>query len=100
MQYYNNKNVSLLLASVPIKYLTEGGKVIRSLIAKNIKEGNYYDAYKFVALIFENGSSQIQGVYFDHCYSPVVYADSLRISITIADMHRLTASILDVSNSL
>ena len=50
--------------------------------------------------MFENGSSQIQAVDFDQCYSPVAHADYFKVSITIADMHRLATRILDVSNAL
>ena len=42
-------------------------------------------------------SSQIQGVYFDQYYSPVVHAYYFIINIDVADMHRLTDRILDVS---
>ena len=45
-----------------------------------------------------NGSSQIKGIGFYPSYSPVAHADSFRINIAIASMHRLTARILDVSN--
>ena len=45
-----------------------------------------------------NGSSQIKGINFDQSKSPVEHADSFRINISIANMHRLTAMILDVSN--
>ena len=46
-----------------------------------------------------NGSSQIKGIDFDQSYSPVAHADSSRINIAIASMHRLTARILYVSNA-
>ena len=58
------------------------------------------DAWKNFARHCANGSSQIKGIYFDQSYSPVAHADSFRINIAIASMHRLTASILDVSNAL
>ena len=48
---------------------------------------------------FANGSSQTKGIDFDHSYSPMVHDDSFRINISIADMHILTARILDRSNS-
>ena len=44
-------------------------------------------------------SSHIKGIGFDKSYSPVANSDSLRINIAIMAMHRLTARILDVSNS-
>ena len=44
------------------------------------------------------GGSQIKGVCFDQSYSPVAHADSFRINTDITSMHRLTGSILDVSN--
>ena len=44
VKYYKNKNVNLLPDTIPIKYLYEGTKVLRSLIANNIKEGGCYDA--------------------------------------------------------
>ena len=34
----------------------------------------------------------------DQTYSPVEHADSLKIIIDSADMHRITVRILDVSN--
>ena len=45
------------------------------------------------------GSSQIKVIDFYQSYSPVAHADSFRINIAIASMHRLTARILDVSNA-
>ena len=49
VQYDKNKNFSLLSAPIPIKYLPEGTKILQSLIAPSIKEGDCYDAWKFVA---------------------------------------------------
>ena len=98
VQYDKNKNVSLLSATIPIKYPPEGTKVLRSLIAPSIKEGDCSDAWKFVARNCANGSSQIKGIYFDQPYSPVVHAESFRINIAISSMHRLTVRILYVSN--
>ena len=40
-QYDKNKNVSLLSAPIPIKSLPIGTKVLRSLIAPSIKEGDW-----------------------------------------------------------
>ena len=37
VQYDKNKNISLFLAPIPIKYLPEGTKVLRSLIGTSIK---------------------------------------------------------------
>ena len=99
VQYDKNKNVSLLSAPIPIKSLPEGTKFLCSLIAPSIEEGNCSDAWKFVARHCENGSSHIKVIDFDQSYSPVSHADSSRINIAIASMHRLTASILDVSNA-
>ena len=53
---------------------------------------------EFVSRHCANGISQIIGIDFDQSYSPVEHADSFRINISIADMHRLTSRILDVSN--
>ena len=59
-----------------------------------------FDAWTFVALHCENGSSQIQGINFDQSYSPVAHADSFITKISIAAMHRLLAArILDISNA-
>ena len=44
-QYNKNKNVSLLSAPIPIKFITEGTKVLRSLISPSIKEGGCSDAW-------------------------------------------------------
>ena len=65
VQCDKNKNVSLLSAPIPMKYLPKGTKFLRSLIAPSIKEGDCSDAWKFVARHFENGSSRIKGIYFD-----------------------------------
>ena len=75
-QYYKNKKVSLLSAPIPIKSLPEGKKVLRSLIAPSIKEGDCSDTWKFVARHCENGSFQIKGIDFDQSYIPVAHADS------------------------
>ena len=98
-QYGKNKNVSLLSDLIPIKSLPEGTKVLRSLIDYSIKEGDCSDAWKFVARHCENWSSQIKGIDFDQSYSPVAHAESFRINIAMASMHRLTAKILYVSNA-
>ena len=44
VQYFKNKNVSLLLDTIPIKSLPEGKKVLCSLIDRSIKEGDCSDA--------------------------------------------------------
>ena len=85
--------------TILIKYLSEGTKVLRSLIVTSIKEGDCSDAWKFVARHSANESSQIKGIDFDQSYSPVAHADSFKINIAIASMHRLTVRILDVSNA-
>ena len=64
LQYDKNKNVSLISSLIPIKPLPNLTKFLRSLISQIIKEGDCSDAWKFVALDCENGSSQIQGIYF------------------------------------
>ena len=84
---------------MPIKSLPEGKKILRSLIAPGIKEVECCGACKFVACHCANGSSHIQDIYFYQSYIPVSHADSFRINISIADMHRLTVRILGVSNS-
>ena len=96
---YKNKNESLISASTPIKDLPEGTKPLRSLIATSIKEGDCSDAWKFVVRHCANGSYQIKDIDLYQSYIPVAHAKSSRINIAIADMHRLTASILYVSNS-
>ena len=75
-------------------------KFLRLLITNSIKEGECSDTWKCFACQFEKGSSHIQGIDFDQSYSPVAHSDYLRINIAIAAMHRLTASILYVSNEL
>ena len=57
VQYDKNKNVSLLLDPIPIKYLPEGTKFLYLLIAPSIKEGDYSYAWKFVACHCSNGDS-------------------------------------------
>ena len=99
LKYERTKNASLLSAPIPIKSLPEGTKVLRLLNITIIKEGNCSDVWKSVACHCENGSSQIKGTDFDQSYIPVAHDDSFRIKIAIADMHRLTDRILDVSNA-
>ena len=98
VQYEKYKNVSLLSANILIKYLPEGTKFLRSLISPSIKKGNCSDAWEFVARHCANGGSQIKDIYFYYSYIPVAHADSFRINISIASIHRLTSRILDVSN--
>ena len=98
VQYYKNKYFSLLLSPILIKSLPEGTKVVHSIIDPSIKEGGYSDAWKYVKHHCANGGSQIQGIDFDQYYSPVVHADSFKINISTAALHRLFASILDVGN--
>ena len=64
-QYDKNKNVILISSPIPIKSLPEGTKVLCSIIAPSTKEGDCYDAWKFVARHFANGISQIKGIDFD-----------------------------------
>ena len=98
MQYDKNKNGSLFLAPIPIKYLPKVTKVLRSLIAPSIKEGKCSDVWKFIARHFSNGSYHIKDIDFDQSDIPVAYADSFKINIVIAAMYRLTSRILNVSN--
>ena len=93
------KNISLLSASTPIKYLPDGKKVLRLLISKSIKEGNCCYAWIFVVYHCVNGSSQVQGIDFDHYYSPVAHAESFRINISVEAMHRFIGRVVYVSNS-
>ena len=65
VQYYKNKNVFLLSATIPIKYLSEGTKGLRSLIAPSITKGECSDARKYFSHHCANGSSQIKGIAFD-----------------------------------
>ena len=99
VKYDKNKNIRLMLAPIPIKSLPEVTKVLHSLIGPSIKEGECSGAWKCISLHCSNGSSQIKGIDFDQSYSPVAHADSFRINITIAAMHRLTANILYVSDA-
>ena len=99
MQYDKNKNINLLAAPIPIKYLPDVTNVLCSLTDTIMKEGNFSDAWNVFACHCANGSYQIQGVDFDKYYSPVEHTDSFRINISIVDIHRITASILDVSNT-
>ena len=98
MQYDKNKRVRLLSSPIPIKSLPEGKKFPHLIIAPNIKGGEYSDAWKSFARHCENGSLQIKGIGFYQAYSPMAQSYSFRTNIIIVDMHRLTASILDVSN--
>ena len=97
-QYEKNKNVSLISAPIPIKYLPKGKKVLRSLIYPSINEGDCSDAWEFIARHCSNGIYHIKGIDFDQSCSQVAHADSFIINIAIVSMHRLTAIILDVSN--
>ena len=99
LQYDKNKTISLILGPVPIKPLPEGTKFLRSLVASSIKSGKCSDACKFSASQCANGSPNIKGIGFYQYYSTVAHSDSFRTSISIAAMHRLTDSILDVSNA-
>ena len=47
----------------------------------------------------ENWISNIKGIDFDQSYIPVAHADSFRINISTSSMHRLTARILDISDT-
>ena len=98
VQYRKNKNINLILYPIPIKSLLYGTKVLHSLIAPSIREGDCFDVCKFVARHCENGSSHIQGVGFDQSHSPVAHADYSIINISSAALHRLAARILDISN--
>ena len=87
------------MAPIPIESFTEGTKVLHLLIAPIIKEGDCSDACKFVARHCENGSSQIQFIYFYPSYSPVTNTESIIINIAIIYMHIINAIIFYVSNA-
>ena len=99
VQYDTNTNAILLSDTIQIKSLHEGTKVLHSLIDTRIKERHCSDVWKFVESHCAIGSSHIQGTTFYQYHSPVSHAVSFRINIAIASMHRLTARILDASNS-
>ena len=94
-----SKNFSLLSAPTPIKYISKGRKFLCSLIDTNIKEGDCFDAWKFVARNFANGSVQIQSINVYQSYSPVPHVESFIINIAIVAMNISTARILDVINA-
>ena len=100
MKYEKNKNVSLISAPIPTKYLPGGTKILCSLIDTSINESEFSGAWNIVALHCANGGFHIQGIDFDQSYSPVLYSDPFIINIVIMDMHRLTSSILYISNDL
>ena len=55
VQYEKNKNFSLISAPIPIKSFPEGTKVLHSLTAPSIKEGDCSYAWKFVSSHCANG---------------------------------------------
>ena len=55
--YDENKHFILFSATISIKYLPEGTKVIRSLISPSIEEGDCSNAWEFVGLHCANGIS-------------------------------------------
>ena len=93
MKYEKNKNFSLLSYPIPIKYLSEVTKFLRSLIAPSIKKGDCSDVWKFVVRHCANVSSHIKGIDFNQSYIPVAHSESLIINIVIAAMHIHTARI-------
>ena len=95
---WQKKNLNLLWGPMPIKSIPYGTNIFCSLIDSSIQERNCSDAW-FFSCHYVNGSDHIQGVNFDHSYSPVDHAESLRINIDIANMNRLTTIILNVSNT-
>ena len=99
VRYDKNKRFSLLSAPIPIKSLPEVKKVHHSLIAPSIKEFECSGIWKCVTCHCANGSSQIKDFDFDQSYIPVVHSDSFIFEISIADIHRLTARILYISNA-
>ena len=56
VQYDKNKHVRILSDPIPIKSIFEVTKVLRSIIDTSIKGGDFYDAWKFFACHFSNGS--------------------------------------------
>ena len=99
VKYDKNKNVNLLLDPIPIKYLPSEKNVLNSLIVTSIKGFNCSDSWKFVAHHFLDWVSHIQGVGFDHYYSPVAHTESFIIKIYIVALNRLAERILDSSNT-
>ena len=74
MQFDKNKNISLLLAPIPIKSFSEGTKVLHPIIDPSITEVDGYDAWKSFAHHCEKGSYNIKGIDFDQSYSPETHA--------------------------
>ena len=68
-------NVILLSDPITIKSLPEGTKVLHSLIAPSIKEGDCYDAREVVTRHCANGIYQIKVIDFNQSYSPVAHDD-------------------------
>ena len=65
MQYGKNKKFSIISDPIPIKYLRDGEKFLRSLITPRIKKGDNYYECKCVAHHCVNFSSNIKGIHFD-----------------------------------
>ena len=100
VQYDKNKNVKLLSEPLKTKPLLDVTKVLCSLIAPSIKEGDYYDASNFFARHYGNGSSHIQYIDFGQSYIPVERSDSFIVNISIAAKYRLTAMVLNFGNDI
>ena len=77
--------------------LSTGNQI--TLSAPSIKEVDCFDEWKFFACHYSNGSSQIQFIGFDHYYSPMAHADSLKINIAIAATHIINTRVLNTSNA-
>ena len=96
-QYEKNQRINLCSAPEPVENVPPDRKILPVVLAPKIKAlGN--DIYQFIARMCANGSSMLQGIDFDHSWSPTISAIAVRVTLYYAAMLGLTLSVLDVVN--
>ena len=96
-QYHKNQRINLCSAPEPIENVPPDRKVLPVVLAPKIKvRGD--KLYEFVTRMCANGSSQEQGVDFEHSWSPTISAIALRLTLFLAAYLGLQLAILDIVN--
>ena len=98
VQHYKKYKINLLLDPLSTNLLSNGTRVLGSIIAPGINKCGCYSAWKYFAHHFANGNLHVKGIDFDWSYIPISHADSFSINVAISEIHRLITRVLDVIN--
>jgi hypothetical protein len=98
-QYDKNAEANLFIKPIPVLLLPKDTKILRSIIAPNIKPTDVPDVYQSITRHCANSSAMIRGLDYQESYSAVALASSVRIVVAIGAAENMIFGIIDIKNA-